>query len=203
MKTRLFITIVAFFTFLGAFAQLSKDVKAFANSYDAYMNDNLEEAINTIGMVYDSTSYIMNLRLGWLYYESTNFDESMEYYQRAIDLQPKSIEAKFGKAYPLSALDKWNEIIKLYKEILIIDPGNYNANLRLAGIYKTRNEFDTSIIYAKKLGEYYPFDFVVNLMLAELNDKLNNTRLAKMHLNRALSYNPTSKEALRIRENLR
>ena len=201
-KEKLLLTLLALLTFTGIFAQLPKHVNAFKNSYSAYLNDNLSEAINSIGEVYDSTSYIMNLRLGWLYYESAKFDQSIEYYQRAIDLQPKSIEAKFGKAYPLSAVEKWNEIIKLYKEILIIDPNNYNANLRLAGIYKFRNEFDSSLNYAKKLGVLYPFDFVVNMLLAELHDKLNNHKQAKIHLNRALSYNPDSKEALKLKENL-
>ena len=68
----------------------------FKKSYEFEYNGNYQKAIETLKNVYDKDSYEMNLRLGWLYYMSSLFQESSDYYQKCINAKSYSIEAKFG-----------------------------------------------------------------------------------------------------------
>ena len=88
-------------------------------------------AATSLKNVYNEKSYEINLRLGWLSYQSGNFTESMAYYNKAIDLMPYAIEPRFGVVYPGAAMGNWSVVMKQYEKILEISPNNSIAMHRL------------------------------------------------------------------------
>jgi len=169
---------------------------AFRASYEAERNSEYQVAIDQLMNVYVSTSYELNLRLGWLTYQKGNMDESILYYSRAIDLKPYAIEPKLGLAYPLSAMARWDEIVDLYQSILNTDPQNSLVNFRLGLIYYNGGQYERADPYIEKVVNLYPFDYDSLLLFAWNKLMLQRTREAQVLFQKVLLANPGDESAL-------
>lgn len=179
-------------------------VSVFSRSYVYESNKDYSKAIETLMTVYNGANYTVNLRLGWLWYLKGDYTKSQMYYKNAIAAEPKSIEARLGYVYPAAALENWTDVSGVYKEILNIDPENAVANYRLAYIshYITRDNV-SALNYIGRVLKYYPFDFDANYLLSAIQTSLGNIREAKLAAQRALQYNPQSKEAQKLYDGLK
>jgi tetratricopeptide (TPR) repeat protein len=171
-------------------------LKAFSESYILETKGDYNKSAEAIKKVYSADSYEVNLRLGWLYYLSKNYKESANYYNKAILLLPLSIEAKLGYAYPAYALGNIEGVIKMYKEILKIDPVNYYGNYRLGALYYERKDYQNAHTHFEKIINLYPFDYDAIIMSAWTYYRLGNFREAKVLFNKALLNRPDDSSAL-------
>lgn len=201
MKKKLLFTLFICFSFTVIKAQNNVSI-AFYNSYSFEYNKEYDKAIQSLNAVYNEKSYDINLRLGWLNYAKGDYLKSQTYYKTAVKLLPKSIEARLGLIYPLSALQNWNEVLKTYEQILAIDVYHSKANFQVAYIHYVRKDFNKAHTYAKKAFEVYPFDYDTNLLLGRINISLGNISEAKLHLNKALNYSPASEEIISLLKSL-
>jgi len=140
--------------------------KAFHNSYTDEQNKNYTAAINDISPYYNDNSYEINIRLGWLHYLNQNYNASQSYYQKAVNIKPGSIEAKFGYVKPLSFLQSWDKVLEQYVAILKIDPQNTQASYWTGVIYYNRKQYDVAVKYFSVVANLYPYDYDGNHMLA-------------------------------------
>ncbi len=140
--------------------------KAFHNSYNDELNKNYVAAINDLSPYYSETSYEINIRLGWLHYLNQNYNASQNYYQKAVNLKPGAIEAKFGYVKPLSFLQSWDKVLDQYLAILKIDPQNTQASYWAGVIYYNRKQFDVAVRFFRVVTNLYPYDYDGNHMLA-------------------------------------
>jgi tetratricopeptide (TPR) repeat protein len=178
-------------------AQNGKPVlDAFAESYVSEEDGNYHKSIESLLKVYDSRSYEINLRLGWLCYLKGNYSESVHYYQIAKDLKPLAIEARFGYVLPTAALGNWEAVIKQYIEILKIDPQNSIANYRLGYIYYNSQNYTEAYKHFEKVVNLYPFDYDGLLIYAWTNYRLGKLREAKVLFNKVLMNSPGDPSAL-------
>jgi tetratricopeptide (TPR) repeat protein len=168
---------------------------AFATSYTNEKAGEYAKGVEALKKVYDESSYEINLRLGWLTYESGLFTESIAFYQKAIALMPYAIEPKFGMTYPAAALGNWDQVSTQYNEVLKIDPNNTIANYKLGYIYYGKEDFTTAYKYFEKVVNLYPFDYDSVIMFAWTNFKLGKLREAKVLFNKALMLSPDDKSA--------
>ena len=174
-------------------SQMSSVQLAFKKSYESEYNLKYAKAIEELVPVYDAKSYELNLRLGWLNYLNIKHVSSVDYYKKCIQLAPKSIEAKLGLIYPLASLERWEEVIVQYIDILKLDPTNMTANFQLALIYYNRKEYSKALPYITTYIESYPFNFDgVNLM-GWIHYASGKKELAKTYFQKALLINPSSK----------
>lgn len=193
------IQILAFLSLITTSITAQNNIStAFYNSYTNENEKNYDKAIQVLNAVYSESSYDINLRLGWLYYIQGDYLKSQNKYKQAVKLAPKSIEAKFGLIYPLTALQNWNEVLKIYEQILLLDPNNSKANYHVAYIYYVRKDFTKAYQYAYKTYTLYPFDYDSNLLLGRINISLGKILEAKNHLNKALNYSPSSIEVINL-----
>ncbi len=176
----------------------TEQMQAFSQSYEYENSKDYAGAIAQIDEVYDATSYEMSLRLGWLHYLQGDYIKSLRHYKNAVKIKPGSVEAILGSVYPQAAMENWDEVVSSYEAILTIDPKNYTANLKMANIFNYRKDFNQAITYAQVVGNCYPFDYSVNLVLGQINVGLGKIEEAKQYLNRALLYYPESKEVLEL-----
>ena len=163
---------------------------ALKRSYDAEYQLKYARAIEDLMGVYESTSYELNLRLGWLSYKNNKYVESIAYYKKAIAKMPLSIEAKLGIVYPLAALEKWDEVVNQYKSILKIDVYHATANFRLALIYYNRLDYGNSWKYLKNYINLYPFDYDGNSLAGWIKYSVGKKEEAYVFFKKALMVNP-------------
>lgn len=169
---------------------------AFTKSYELENGGDYTNASKALKEVYDENSYEINIRLGWLSYQSGFFTESAAYYEKAIVLKPLSIEARLGYAYPASAMGNWNFVINKYEEILEIDPSNSLVLYRMGSIYYGKENYANAIKYYEKAANFYPFDYDITIMYAWTNYQLGKLREARVLFQKALMITPGDKSAL-------
>ncbi len=173
-------------------------VRAFNNSINFALKGNYQKAIDELINIYKdhANNYLVNLRLGYLYYLQKNYDESIKYYQKAIDLtREKAVEPFLGLTLPLAAKEKWNDVERIYGKVLSIDTNNYTANLRLGQIYFNRKEYSKSEKFLLKSYEQYPSEYEPNLYLGWTYFYLNKKSEAKKHFINALMVSENDKSA--------
>jgi len=173
----------------------SNQQTAFSKSYEMEGKKNFVEAINVLINIYQENSYGMNLRLGWLYYNSKDNKKSMEYYKKAISLKPNSIEARLGFIKPASTLEKWDDVFGQYLEILKIDNQNTYANYWIGMIYYNHSNFTKALEHFKVVANLYPFDADANLMVGWSEFKLGKKDEAKKYFQEALLIQPNNASA--------
>ena len=133
---------------------------AYYKSYNYEKIQNYSDAINTLMPVYNEfpNTYTVNLRLGWLYYLSTNYANAISHYDRSIKISPYSLEAKLGRLLPLLAQHRYGEVEKEAFQILNVDYYNYYGNLRLAYALRMQQKFDVAVKITQKMLVIYPID---------------------------------------------
>lgn len=171
--------------------------EAFRESYTHENNGEIEKAIEALEKVFETSSYELNLRLGWLHYQKGSMEESIGFYNRAVDLKPYAVEPKLGLAYPLSAMGRWNDIIGLYEQILKTDPQNSLVNYRMGLIYYNRGQYERADLFIEKVVNLYPFDYDSLLLFAWNKLMLGRKREATVLFNKVLLANPGDESALR------
>ncbi len=187
---------------IGFYVEAQNDVaNAFSESYKNEINHNYQQAIQSLTSLNRDT-YSINLRIGWLYYLEGDFQKSSAYYAKAIRLEPNSIEARFGMIYPVAAMQNWDDAIKIYNDILSIDAHNLKANYNLAYIYFVRKDWNNVERLLNTNVKLYPFDYDSNLLLGSTYIKNGKIKEAKVILQRALEYNPQSKDVLALLQGL-
>jgi tetratricopeptide (TPR) repeat protein len=195
------LTLVALLLGISALAQ-NNTITAFSKSYTYETNYEYKKAIDDMLSVYDTDSYSINFRLGWLYYLNGDLNKSKTHYQNAIKLQKNSVEARLGLVYPVYAMKNTDDVIRIYQEILSIDKQNTTARYRIASLYYTRKNWTEAVSNLNKILDLYPFDFDSNYLLGNVYIKLGKINEAKRVLNIALQYNPTSSELIEILKGL-
>jgi len=194
---RISITLTLVILFSSLVAQNTATTQAtFVKSFESEKSGNYVAAINTMKTIYKADSYIINIRLGWLYYLAKQYAESIKYYEKSISLKPYAIEARFGCVKPLSAIESWDKVKSHYVEILKIDPQNTVANYWLGVIYYNRKDYVTATKLFEKVVNLYPLDYDSVIMLAW--SKLNTGKQsdAKVLFNHALILRPGDSSAL-------
>lgn len=179
--------------------QKDEKISAFNASINEATKGNYQKAIDVLLNIYknNENDYLINLRLGYLYYLQKKYDKSIEYYKKSIQLtNEKSIEPFLGLTLPLASQEKWSEVEKAYQKILSIDPNNYTANLRLGQIYFNRKDYSKAENYLKKVYNFYPSDYEANLYLGWTYFYLNKKSDAKFHFVNTLMVSENDKSAL-------
>jgi tetratricopeptide (TPR) repeat protein len=186
--------VIVFLTFTSN-AQDKTLVDAFTKSYEFEYAKKYEAAISELNKVYNSSSYEINMRIGWLYLSARKNKEAISYYRKAIDLMPAATEPLWAIITPLSTLENWAEVEKIYFSILKLDFKNSTANYKLGLIYYYRKDY----IKAKKFFDVslnlFPFNYNNLLMSAWTNYFLGNKNEAKILFNKVLLYSPNDASA--------
>ncbi|NSW46073.1 MAG: tetratricopeptide repeat protein [Bacteroidales bacterium] len=201
LKKYAWIALIAISFSLNAQTSQEKLQEAFKNSYTYENKGEYSQAIKEIKDLYSADSYEINLRLGWLNYASGNFTESMSYYQKAIQLQPLSEEARMGYVLPASSAGNWDSVLKTYLDILKTNPFNTTVLYRVGLIYYGKEQYTQAYSYFEKVVNLYPFSYDGLLMYAWTNFKLGKLREAKVLFNKVLLLSPndaSAKEGLEL-----
>jgi len=155
-----------------AFANIDPTIqKAYYKSYNYEKMGDYKDAIKVLIPIYNRypRGYTLNLRLGWLFYLSQQYQNAIKHYKMASMVAPYSIEPKLGLMRVYNNMGNYDEALKIGDLILKKDYYNFYGNyyeiiaLKSKGDYKTALKitnkmlalYPTSILYLEQLGEIY------------------------------------------------
>lgn len=179
MKKILLSLTILFSISTNAFALSEKEINAsYQKSYNYEKMNNFIDAVKSLSDVYSKykDTYTVNLRLGWLYYLSGDYANSIFHYDKAMKVQPYYIEAKIGYLLPLLMQKKYSEVEDTCYKILKVDYYNYLTNVRLSYVLRMQKKYDLAEKVSNKMLYLYPTDvtFLNELALAKYYDNKKN-----------------------------
>lgn len=170
---------------------------AFTQSQQSEQAQKYDEAIRSLLPVLQKSprDYVVNLRLGWLYYLAGNYANSVQHYQTAVFAEPKAVEPRIGLTLPLLAQRRYADLETTAREAVRLDANNYYANLRLAYAMRMQLKFSQAEMIDRHMLELYPTDKTFLLEAAYAQWGRANYREAERNFRLVLLLDPTNADA--------
>ena len=134
--------------------------EALKTSYEAEVNGDYQAAIKPLTALGASvgSSYLAQVRLGWLNYCAKDWQQSIAYYGKASKLTPFAIEPLLGLMLAQQAAGNNDEALRTAQVALRQDPGNYTALSHTAWLLYLKRDFRQAAFMYHKLVNLYPTD---------------------------------------------
>jgi len=136
-------------------------------------------------------------RRGWLSYLQAEHTKAIEFYQHALEKNPKSLEARLGITLPLLATKRWDQAASYARQVIADSAWDYLAHQRLLAAEEGMSQWRVVAQHAEQLNQRYPSDAGFLLYLARANAALGKTQQARDAYARVLNRIPTNSEAHR------
>ncbi|RLL51330.1 hypothetical protein D8Y20_09595 [Mariprofundus sp. EBB-1] len=171
----------------------------WSTSYTLEANGEYEKAASVIYPFTDNSdeNEFALIRYGWLNYLQGNFNDSIQSYQRALDRNNRSIDARLGIALPLMAQRRWSSAMNYLKQIIGLSPLNYTAHVRLMVCEEGLRNWETLEKHAKEVSANYPTDATAIVYLARAYAWQGKKIEAQEAYKRVLVRYPENLEAIR------
>lgn len=82
------------------------------------------------------------LRLGSIYHKDGDYAEAVKLHQRAVNADPKNVEAMFALALDYEDARRTGDALQMLEDILEMDSGNLRALSRIRDIHMRQGEFE-------------------------------------------------------------
>lgn len=135
------------------------------------------------------------LRVAWLKYLAGNYSQAASDYQHALNLNPKSLDARLGLILPMLAQKRWREAAQIARQVLETAPWNYYAHVRLMSAEEGQEKWGVLAQHAKEVSIRYPSDATVLVYLARAEAKQGNKAEAQAAYRKVLQRIPGHYEA--------
>ena len=184
----------------ASFVDVADDL---SESYKFEQRHNYKDAVAVLAKAQkrQPDSYILNLRLGYLFLNSGITANALEHYTKAADAEPKSVEALLGLVNVYSAKARWSDVASVTEKILAISPDHYAASWNLIRADIMLGKFDDGLDTAKKMLKLYPTDQTLLVQKAVCLGYLKKNTEAKSAYHNVLAVypnDPTAKAALEL-----
>ncbi|THB71245.1 MAG: tetratricopeptide repeat protein [Gammaproteobacteria bacterium] len=136
------------------------------------------------------------IRYAWLNYLLGNYDDSISNYQKAIAINPDSIDAKLGITLPLLASQKYSKTKRYAKQVLEVSPWNYTAHMKIILCEQAQKRWATLKSHTQALIKHYPTDTTLQVFLARAYANLDEGDNAVKTYKKVLIRYPGHYEAL-------
>ncbi len=136
-------------------------------------------------------------RLGWLSYLQGRYNDAIAYYTRALEKNPKSLEARLGMTLPLLAQQRWREAALYARQVIGESAWDYTAHQRLLVAEEGMRDWHAMAEHAERLTERYPADATAWVYLARARAWLGDVKAAREAYGRVLDRFPGHLEATR------
>lgn len=120
----------------------------------------------------DRFDYNIQQELLNTYFNEGNYDKAIGLIDKGIYLAPYDINAYRQKVNVLSRKQRYEDAIKVSKDILKFRPSDYNVLEDIGVLYKYQNNLDSAVHYYSEAVRYFPFTFRLNESIYELRDEV-------------------------------
>jgi tetratricopeptide (TPR) repeat protein len=180
--------------FFMSFASDAND-SIWKRSHDLEAKGDYEKAALLVKPWAASDDEYATLRYASLKYLQGEYNESIEYYEKAIKLNPKSLTAKLGITLPQIAQGRWRQVKIYTRQVLVRSDWDYTAHQRLMMAEEAEKKWHSLGKHADELVEIYPADTDSYLYLARAKAWMGNTPVAKKAYVEVLHRSPDNLEA--------
>lgn len=124
------------------------------------------------------------------------FQEAIDAYNQAIELDPAMANAYYGKAIALKYLKQYDESETAYQKAIELDPTNSKAYLSLGNLYRAKEEYNQAIqVYYKALEQDSSLDKAYYEIGYTYSKQKNDAKAAEA-FKKAVALNPRYNKAL-------
>ncbi|MCP4145705.1 MAG: tetratricopeptide repeat protein [bacterium] len=163
----------------------------YSQSYSQEYEGGYDQALESMLLIKSQDDdYLCRLRIGWLLYLLERYDESVEAYGMAIEMQPESVEPYLGLILPLVAQKKWRSVLVTIENIQRNDPANYYALSNKAwALYGLGRYAEAADVY-RNIIKLHPADIDMNAGLGWALLKDGKKEEAKLVFDEILRISP-------------
>ncbi len=169
---------------------------AFSVSYQAEAQGNYQAAIKPLRAQGAGSSYVGQVRLGWLNYRAKDWQQSITWYHKASRQAPRAIEPLLGMMLAQQGAGETYEAIETGQAVLQKDPHNYTAISRTAWLLYQRREYVQAAAMYRKLVDLYPTDTEMLLGLGYSLKLAGNKEESAQCFTTVLLLSPSNARAL-------
>ena len=141
------------------------------------------------------------IRSAWLLHLQGKYADAEKRYQKAVDLNPRSIEASLGLMLPQMAQYKWAEALRSGQKVLSVNPWDYYAHVRIMVCEEAMSRWSDLAQHAGTLAARYPADATVLVYWARASAALKDSKRARELYLQVLERIPTHVEAANFIKN--
>lgn len=185
--------------FLIALNFISSTVSAadsiWKKSHDLEAAGEYEKAADVIKSKVKINDEYAVLRYASLKYKQGEFNESIEYYKKAIKLNLDSLDAKLGITLPYMAQGRWRQVDLYTSQVLVLSDLNQTAHLRQMMAEEGMKKWTTLNRHSTKLVKSYPEDVELYRYYAYAKSRHGDTNRAKIGYYEVLKRDPDNAEA--------
>ena len=169
---------------------LGKSFLMRKNFFDAEQN-----FLKAFEEIPDSVS--LNISLASIYFYFEEFEKSIEYYNRCLELAPHYRDALLGKAISLGYLERYKEAISVLEKLIFLGKWYLGeTNYWLAWNKHRLGLLEEAWLNIEKAKKYLPTSSEVYTLSGILAFEKNDLDKAEKDLKKALVFEPTNAEAL-------
>ena len=122
-----------------------------------------------------------------------NFEKALEYHKKALELFPTNMELQINAAIDWYVNGYLDEAKQLMLEVLRVDPNEARAIYQIALIYYELYDYDSALLYLKKIIQINNSD-VINLKMAEVYADMGEYDKAYDIMDKLIKKNATEAE---------
>lgn len=141
-------------------------------------------------------------KLGKEYVERKEYEKSLPYLIKAIDINQRSFSSFYGLAYACYQLNQKPEALEAARAATIIKPASVNAQLLYGTILRISSNYEKAeqvLVKAKNLSKKTPVA-AIHWQLALLYNKINRNKEAADELEMFLKIQPKTQDAEQIKD---
>ncbi len=175
-------------------AMKSNQIKdRYNKSYNYEKMAQYSEAIKVVVPIYHQypKGYMINLRLGWLFYLNNKIQDSTKYYKQASLITPSAIAPKLGLIQIHLNQSHFSEAELLTYNILKLDYYNYYGNYYTIIALIGEKKYNIAIDIIQKMLALYPVDIIFLEQLFIAYKATNNSYLKRLY-NNILTIDPNN-----------
>lgn len=154
-----------------------------------------EQAASVIEHAAKTDNEYAVLRYAYLKYKQGEYNDSIKYYNKAIKLNAKSLDAKLGITLPYIAQGRWRQVKVYTRQVLTKSDWDYTAHERLMMAEDGDKKWHSLGRHSGKLTTIYPTDATTLAYHARAKARLGNTPVASAAYKKVLMRDPDHAEA--------
>ena len=156
------------------------DYANYAICLQAVKNYEKAETVLFEILEYSETSFVYQA-IAINYSAMGQFVESIEYFKKAIELEPENTDARLSLSGLYEEFGEEELAKNEYENILVYEPDNFWACVNLGSYYEKNNDLDKSIDYLKRAIQIEPNEKMINYNLGVYYVRVKDFDMAKYY----------------------
>ena len=127
-------------------------------------------------------------------------ENAIEYFDKALEIDPKHIQALNDKGGALAELEKFEEAFSYFDKALAIEPDNFDTLFKKADALRAQKNYDEAFSYFYKVFNMQPDNYLTINKIKVVHSHLNYTEFDGFIETKVTDYNNNLVAHLKINE---